>query len=87
MVVGLVLVRGQLLLSSLTGIVEPQLLSERAVAELKAPRREAELERFRAELADGNTRVTRGGMDRQPPAIVRAYREVYARNPRGWPPA
>lgn len=61
--------------------------SEGAVAELKARRREAELERVRAKLADGNTRAREEAMDRQPPATVRAYREVYARNPRGWPPA
>jgi hypothetical protein len=26
-------------------------------------------------------------MDRPPPATVRAYRQVYGRDPRGWPPA
>lgn len=60
--------------------------SEGAVAELKARRREAELERFRAELAASNAKAREEAMDHPPPATVRAYRQVYGRNPRGWPP-
>lgn len=29
----------------------------------------------------------RSALDRQPPATVRAYRQVYGRDPRGWPPS
>lgn len=60
---------------------------EAAAADLEARKREAELERFRAELADSNARAREEAIDRPPPAIVRAYRDVYGRDPRGWPPA
>lgn len=42
---------------------------------------------FRAELADMNARAREEAMDRPPPPTVRAYRHVYGRDPRGWPPA
>jgi hypothetical protein len=62
-------------------------VSEGAVAELKAQQHRAELERTRAELAAMNARVREEAMDRPPPATVRAYLQVYGRDPRGWPPA
>lgn len=61
--------------------------AEHVAAELKAQERQAEIESFRRELADVNARAREEAMDRPPPAIVRAYRQVYERNPRGWPPA
>jgi hypothetical protein len=39
--------------------------------------RRAEVERLRAELREGNARNE--AMDRQPPATVRAYRQLYGR--------
>jgi hypothetical protein len=62
-------------------------LSEAAVAELNAQQRRAEVERFRAELREANARAREEAMDLPPPATVRAYRQVYGRDPRGWPPA
>jgi hypothetical protein len=58
-----------------------------AVAELNAQQRRAEVQRLRAELKEMNTRAREEAMDRQPPATVRAYRQVYGGDPRGWPPA
>lgn len=49
--------------------------------------RQVELERFRAELAEGTTKARRDAMDDPPPATVRAYQAVYGRDPKGWPPA
>jgi hypothetical protein len=48
--------------------------------------RQAELERFRAELAEGSAQARRDAMDHPPPATVRAYQMVYGRDPKGWPP-
>jgi hypothetical protein len=62
-------------------------VSQSAVAELDAQRRHAEIQQFRAELEDLNARARDEAMDREPPATVRAYRQVYGRDPRGWPPA
>ena len=62
-------------------------VSQGAVAELNARRRREEVEKLRAELEEGNARAREEAMDREPPAIVRAYRQVYGRDPRGWPPA
>ena len=49
--------------------------------------RQAELERFRAELAEGSAQARHDAMDCPPPATVRAYQTVYGRDPKGWPPA
>lgn len=62
-------------------------VSEAAMAELKAQQRRAEVQRFRGDLSDMNARAREEAMDRPPPATVRAYRQVYGRDPRGWPPA
>jgi hypothetical protein len=48
--------------------------------------RQAELERFRAELAEGNAQARRDAMDHPPPATVSAYQTVYGHDPKGWPP-
>lgn len=61
-------------------------VSESALAELKAQKRDAETARFRAEIEEANAQVRDEALDREPPATVRAYREVYRRDPRGWPP-
>lgn len=58
-----------------------------AVAELEAQKRSADVERLRAELREANARAREEAMDRPPPATVRAYRQMYGRDPRGWPPA
>jgi hypothetical protein len=62
-------------------------VSKAAVAELDAQKRRAEVEQFRTELREMNARAREEAMDRPPPATVRAYRQVYGRDPRGWPPA
>jgi hypothetical protein len=62
-------------------------VSQAAVAELEAQKRRAEVEQFRAELREANARAREEAMDRPPPATVPAYRQVYGRDPRGWPPA
>lgn len=61
-------------------------VTEGAVAEVEAQKRRADVERFRAELREANARAREEAMDRPPPATVHAYREVYGRDPRGWPP-
>ncbi len=48
--------------------------------------RQAELERFRAELAEGNAQARQDAMGDPTPATVRAYQTVYGRDPKGWPP-
>jgi hypothetical protein len=48
--------------------------------------RQAELERFRAELAEGTAQARREAMDHPPPATVIAYQTVYGCDPKGWPP-
>jgi hypothetical protein len=62
-------------------------LSESAIAEVNAKRRRAEVQSFCAEIEEANARAREEAMDREPPAIVRAYRRVYGSDPRGWPPA
>jgi hypothetical protein len=66
---------------------KPYSVSKAAVAELDAQKRRAEVEQFRTELREMNTRAREEAMDRPPPATVRAYQHVYGRDPRGWPPA
>lgn len=61
-------------------------VSESAAAELNAQKRRAETARLRAEIEEMNVRAREEAMDRPPPATVRAYRQVYGRDPRGWPP-
>jgi len=61
--------------------------NEALAAEHKAQKREAEVARLRADLEEMNTRAREDAMDRLPPATVRAYRQVFGRDPKGWPPA
>jgi hypothetical protein len=61
--------------------------SEALAVERKTREREAEVSRLRAELEEMNAHAREDAMDRPPPATVRAYRQVYGRDPRGWPPA
>jgi hypothetical protein len=44
------------------------------------------VQRLRGELEEMNTNAREEAMDREPPSTVRAYREVYGRDPRGWSP-
>jgi len=62
-------------------------VSSGAVAELNAQNRRAEVQRLRSELKEMNASARDEAMDREPPTTVRAYRRVYGRDPRGWPPA
>jgi hypothetical protein len=62
-------------------------VSQSAVAELNAQHRRAEVPKLRAELEEANASAREEALDREPPAIVRAYRQVYGRDPSGWPPA
>ncbi len=48
--------------------------------------RRVELEKAKAELEEIQNQARREAMDRPPPAIVRAYQEVYGHDPKGWPP-
>lgn len=61
--------------------------SEAFAKEQEARERQEKLERFRAELAEGNAQARQEALDRPPRATVRAYQEVFGRDPRGWPPA
>ena len=61
--------------------------TEALAAERAAREREAEVARFRAEVDEMNDCAREEAMDRPPPATVRGYRQVYGRDPRGWPPA
>jgi hypothetical protein len=62
-------------------------VSESAAAELTSQKRRAEMARLRAEIDEMNARAREDALDRPPAATVRAYRQVYGRDPRGWPPA
>lgn len=62
-------------------------VSESAAAELNAQKRRAETARFRAEIEEMNAGAREEAIDRPPPTTVRSYRQVYGRDPRGWPPA
>ena len=66
--------------------VGPYSPNEALAAEREARQREAELVRLRAELEEMNTQAREDALDRVPPATVRAYRQVYGRDPKGWPP-
>lgn len=59
---------------------------EAVMAERKAQEREAEIARMREELDEMNVQAREAAMDRLPPVTVRAYRQVYGRDPKGWPP-
>lgn len=61
--------------------------SEAFAKEQEAQERQTELEKSRAELDAIHEQSRREAMDRPPPEIVRAYQEVYGRDPKGWPPA
>jgi len=54
---------------------------------LEAQRRARELDEWRKQLAGIHAQERDDAMDRLPPATVRAYQDVFGRNPRGWPPA
>ncbi|MGH2400851.1 MAG: hypothetical protein ACRDF6_13525 [bacterium] len=62
-------------------------VSESAAAELTAQKRRAETARLRAEIDEMNAEARERSLDEEPPATMRAYRQVYGRDPRGWPPA
>jgi hypothetical protein len=63
-----------------------QSLSHAATAELKNRRKSAAASQLRAEIADDKARARKDAMGMPPPATVRAYRDVYGRDPQGWPP-
>ena len=45
-----------------------------------------EVERLRADLAEGNAAARREALDRPPPTTVLAYQEIFGCEPKGWPP-
>jgi hypothetical protein len=61
--------------------------SDALAVDRKTREREADISHLRAELEEINAHAREDAMDRPPPATVRAYRQVYGRDPRGWPPA
>jgi hypothetical protein len=61
--------------------------SEAFAKEQEERERQGELDRFRAELAEGNAQARREALDRPPPPTVRAYQAVFGHDPKGWPPA
>lgn len=61
--------------------------SEAFAKEQAEKERQEELDRVRAELAESNAQARREALDRPPPLTVRAYEEVFGREPKGWPPA
>ncbi|MPZ20381.1 MAG: hypothetical protein GEV06_21065 [Luteitalea sp.] len=61
--------------------------AEALAAERRVHEHEAEIAGLRAELAEMNASAREDAMDRPPPALVQAYRRIYGRDPRGWPPA
>jgi len=61
--------------------------SEAFAKEQEDRERDEEIERARADLAEGNAQARRAALDRPPPATVRAYQEIFGREPKGWPPA
>ncbi len=60
--------------------------SEAWMAQREDEQRQAEVEKMRAELTEMSAQSRKEAMDRLPPTTVRAYQQVYGRNPRGWPP-
>ncbi|MEQ2007568.1 MAG: hypothetical protein ABMA26_12285 [Limisphaerales bacterium] len=60
--------------------------SEAFAKEHEEQERQEELDRVRAELDEGNAQARREALDLPPPATVRAYEEVFGREPKGWPP-
>lgn len=62
-------------------------VSESAAAELQAQKRRTDTGRMRAEIDQLNAQARERALDEETPATVRAYRQVYGRDPRGWPPA
>jgi hypothetical protein len=65
----------------------PYSVSKGAADTLKSQRDRPDLDRLRAKLAAIHGQAREDAMDRLPPATVRAYHEVYGRDPPGWPPA
>lgn len=62
-------------------------VSQSAAAELNAQKSRAETARIRAKIEEANASAREEAMDHLPPATVSAYRQVYGRDPRRWPPA
>jgi hypothetical protein len=61
--------------------------SEAFAKEQEEKERQAELERVRGELAEIGEKARQEALDRPAPPTVRAYQEIYGRDPKGWPPA
>lgn len=60
--------------------------SEAFAKEQEERQRQTELEEARAELDKTHDQACREAMDLPPPETVRAYQEIYGRDPQGWPP-
>jgi hypothetical protein len=60
---------------------------EKALAEEEEERQhDAELADMRASLDEGYREAAAAARDAEPPATVRAYRQIYGEFPNGWPP-
>jgi hypothetical protein len=60
--------------------------SEAFAKEQEERQEQAELQEARAKLDEIHSQACHEAMDRPPPATVRAYQEIYGRDPNGWPP-
>jgi hypothetical protein len=61
--------------------------SEAFAKEQEEKEHQAEIERVRSELAEIGQNARREALDRPEPPTVRAYQDIYGRDPNGWPPA
>jgi hypothetical protein len=48
--------------------------------------RQADLEKVRKDLEEANNQARRKAAEKPPPPTVKAYQEIYGRDPKGWPP-
>jgi len=62
-------------------------VTESPARTLRAHRDRAEVEQPRGQLAAIHEQARQDALDQLPPDTVRGYRQVYGRDPRGWPPA
>jgi len=77
-------------LSSLRQAAEEQVgtysPSEAFAQDQEERQQKIEFEQAQAELEDAHKQARREAMAKPPPATVRAYQQVFDRNPKGWPP-
>ena len=64
----------------------PYSASEAFAKDHEERQQKAELEKARGDLQEANIEARREAMDEPPPSTVRAYRQIYGHDPKGWPP-